>query len=293
MFFGYTMDDFHCNYSLRYSWEPPLRNFRSMTLVCIHLMANNSYSTEPASKQTVVHANAHAHNDYYHPRPLLDALDQGFGSVEADVFLVEGELLVAHSSLETRRERTLEKLYLEPLAERCQANGGRVYREGPELMLLVDLKSEAEAAYAKLQEKLVAFESMLTKLVDGKVAGGAVRIVVSGNRPVETMATQTSRLAFLDGRMSDLDSNSPIELAPVVSDQWSSHFKWRGRDAMPKDEIDKLNALVARAHEQKRKLRFWGAPDNPATWEQLTASGVDLINTDKLQELAEFLAIRK
>ena len=62
---------------------------------------------------------------------------------------------------------------------------------------------------------------------------------------------------------------------------------------MPKDEIDKLNALVARAHEQKRKLRFWGAPDNPATWEQLAASGVDLINTDKLQELAEFLAIRK
>jgi hypothetical protein len=242
---------------------------------------------------TVIHMNAHAHNDYYHTRPLLDALEQGFGSVEADVFLVAGELLVAHSSLEVRRERTLEKLYLEPLADRCKANRGRVYGDGPELMLLVDLKTEAEATYAKLLERLAPFESMLTKLVDGKVIPGAVRIVVSGNRPVETMAKQKSRLAFLDGRMNDLDSNSPVELAPVISDQWSSHFKWRGRDAMPKDEVEKLNKLVAKSHEQHRKLRFWGAPDNAATWEQLAASGVDLINTDKLRELAAFLAARK
>ncbi len=243
--------------------------------------------------KSVVHANAHSHNDYVHTRPLLDALEQGFGSVEADVFLVNGELLVAHSLLELRRERTLEKLYLSPLAERCKSNAGRVYSPGPELILLVDLKSEAEATYESLLEKLAPFETMLTKLVDGKVVSGAVRIVVSGNRPVETMAKQTSRLAFLDGRMNDLDSNSPVELAPLVSDQWSSHFQWRGRDAMPKEEVDKLRTLVAKSHDQHRKLRFWGAPDTAATWEQLAASGVDLINTDKLQELAEFLAARK
>ena len=39
---------------------------------------------------------AHAHNDYLHKRPLLDALAQGFCSVEADIFLVDGALLVAH-----------------------------------------------------------------------------------------------------------------------------------------------------------------------------------------------------
>ena len=36
---------------------------------------------------------AHAHNDYEHRRPLQDALDRGFNSVEADVWLVDGELL--------------------------------------------------------------------------------------------------------------------------------------------------------------------------------------------------------
>ena len=38
-------------------------------------------------------ARAHAHNDYLHERPLLDALDHGFTSVEADIFLVDGKLL--------------------------------------------------------------------------------------------------------------------------------------------------------------------------------------------------------
>ena len=41
---------------------------------------------------------AHAHNDYEHDRPLRDALDPGFTSVEADVWLVDGKLLVAHDS---------------------------------------------------------------------------------------------------------------------------------------------------------------------------------------------------
>ena len=41
-------------------------------------------------------AGAHAHNDYEHPRPLLDALSHGFQSVEADIFLIDDQLLVAH-----------------------------------------------------------------------------------------------------------------------------------------------------------------------------------------------------
>ncbi len=274
-----------------------LHVFTALLWLSSQLIVNGSiYGQEQAAGQeqaeVVIHPNAHAHNDYYHTRPLLDALGQGFGSVEADVFAVDGQLLVAHSSFEVRRDRTLEKLYLDPLAERCKNNGGRVYRDGPELTLLVDLKTEAEATYSSLLEKLTPYAAILTRLEEGKVIDGAVRVVVSGNRPVETMAKQKTRLAFLDGRMNDLDTNSPIELAPLVSDQWANHFKWRGRDSMPKDEAEKLNALVAKAHQQKRKLRFWGAPDNQATWQQLRSSGVDLINTDKLPELAAFLAGR-
>ena len=63
---------------------------------------------------------AHAHNDYAHSRPLLDALDHGFCSVEADVFLVKDKLLVGHTFLELKPNRTLESLYLDPLLERVK-----------------------------------------------------------------------------------------------------------------------------------------------------------------------------
>src|SRR5438105_9622444 len=75
--------------------------------------------------------NAHAHNDYEHTRPLFDALDQGFNSVEADVFLVDGKLLVGHARYDLRTNRTLESLYLDPMRERIRANGGRLHKDGP------------------------------------------------------------------------------------------------------------------------------------------------------------------
>src|SRR5882724_1755773 len=93
---------------------------------------------------------AHAHNDYEHKRPLLDALDNGFCSVEADIFLVDGELLVGHNRKDLKPERTLEKLYLDPLRERAKANGGKVYPGGPAVFLLIDVKSEAKPTYAAL-----------------------------------------------------------------------------------------------------------------------------------------------
>src|SRR5436853_4533789 len=92
-------------------------------------------AVEPAAVKLL--KNAHAHNDYEHARPLLDALDHGFCSVEADIHLVRGDLLVGHSLLNLRPERTLEKLYLRPLEKRVQVNHGRVYPGGPTLLLFI------------------------------------------------------------------------------------------------------------------------------------------------------------
>ena len=88
---------------------------------------------------------AHAHNDYEHDRPLFDALDHGFTSVEADIHLVDGELFVAHDSDEIKPDRTLRSLYLEPLNGRISQNGGRVYPNGPQFTLFIDIKTEAVA----------------------------------------------------------------------------------------------------------------------------------------------------
>src|SRR5436190_15279872 len=124
---------------------------------------------------------AHAHNDYEHKRPLLDALARGFCSVEADIFLVDGELLVAHTRQEIKPGRTLEALYLGPLRKLAKANGGRVYPKGPTVFLLIDVKSGAGPTYAALEKVLARYDELLSITRDGKVEAEAVTVGVSGN----------------------------------------------------------------------------------------------------------------
>src|SRR5262245_2850945 len=117
---------------------------------------------------------AHAHNDYEHARPLFDALERGFCSIEADVWLVDGKLFVAHDRSQVKPERTLETLYLDPIREQVRRNGGRLYRGGPTAILLVDVKSEAEATYKVLREVLKAYGDMLTLFREGTIQTNAI-----------------------------------------------------------------------------------------------------------------------
>lgn len=232
---------------------------------------------------------AHAHNDYEHARPLFDALDQGFCSVEADIYLIEGQLLVAHDRGKVSKERTLQRLYLDPLQERARENQGRVYPNGPSVILLIDLKSEGAATYTALRNVLQSYAPILTRFERGKMESNAVTVIISGNRPRQLMAAETVRFAAYDGRPEDLDGSAPSDFIPLISEDWKKLFKWRGEGPFPEAERRRLRELVDKAHQQGRKIRFWGTPDRPAAWRELYESGADLLNTDDLSGLRAFL----
>ena len=113
---------------------------------------------------------AHAHNDYRHQKPLLDALDHGFCSVEADVFLVGGQLLVGHDRSELTPQRTFESLYLAPLTARVGANGGRVNADGPPVTLLIDIKTNGPSTWPVLHEALARHAEIFTRVENGRVS---------------------------------------------------------------------------------------------------------------------------
>jgi hypothetical protein len=244
---------------------------------------------DPPVRPVVPLKQAHAHNDYEHTRPLLDALGHGFCSVEADVFLIDGQLLVAHFEFQTKPGRTLEKLYLDPLRERVKANGGTVYPGGPPFYLLIDVKTDAEATYAALDRVLAKYADILSVTKDGRFEPKAVTVVISGNRAKATIARQAVRYAGIDGRPEDLGSDAPAHLIPWVSASWASEFRWKGDGPMPEAEKRKLRDMVARAHKRGRLVRLWATPESEAMWKELLAAGVDLVNTDKLAELQKFL----
>ena len=243
-----------------------------------------------AGAQTRTLTRAHAHNDYAHPRPLFYALDAHFGSIEADVFLVDGKLLVAHERKTLTPEKTLEALYLEPLRARIAANRGSVYGDGVGVTLLIDVKTEAAATYAVLHRVLAGYAEMVTRYDNGEVKPGAISVIISGNRARAAMEQATLRYAAMDGRLGDLDAPlSAPSLIPLVSDTWAKLSSWRGDGPFPEADREKIKTRVQQAHAQGRRLRLWAAPDTPAAWEILDACGVDLINTDRLKELAAYL----
>ncbi len=232
---------------------------------------------------------AHAHNDYEHKRPLLDALDHGFCSVEADVFLVDGQLLVAHVRSSVKPGRTLQALYLDPLRERVKQNGGHVYPGGPEFTLLVELKSDWHTSYPVLRDIMKQYAGMLTTFQAGMQKTNAIRVIITGHRAKEMFDGEAIRYASMDGDLADLDSGAPADVIPWISSYWGQSLKWRGSSPISEAEQRKLKDIVAKAHQQGRRVRFWGAPDKPAFWAEMLADGVDLINTDDLDGAQTFL----
>jgi len=266
-------------------------------LSCLSSLSMASQNSQPHVLEPTPLAKAHAHNDYRHHRPLLDALAHGFTSVEADVFLVDGQLLVAHDRHEIRAHRTLQALYLDPLKRRIEQNGGTVYAKGGRFTLLIDFKSEAESTYAELHRVLSNYKACFTSFTPQGRQERAILAVVSGNRPRATMDAQTLRYAGCDGRLSDLKSGASADLIPMISDNWGSHFKWRGRGSMSAAEKKKLSDIVRISHDNGRLVRFWATPDTPspereAMWNALVFADVDVINTDDLCGLQQYLLAR-
>ncbi|GGK83585.1 phosphatidylinositol-specific phospholipase C/glycerophosphodiester phosphodiesterase family protein [Streptomyces flaveus] len=239
---------------------------------------------------------AHAHNDYLHPRPLFDALGHRFGSLEADIFLVGDQLLVAHDAVELDPARTLESLYLDPLARRVKANHGSVYRGYRKpIQLLIDLKTEGSSTYLELDRHLRRYKHLFTTYAYGRVFPGPVTAVISGDRAARIpMEAQTVRRAFYDGRLADLGSPAPASFIPLISDNWTLNFTWRGIGPFPEAERQKLRGIISAAHSRRQKVRFWATPDlagpaRDALWGELLAADVDYLNTDDLAGLEKFL----
>ncbi len=268
-----------------------MRAVPALVLACAACVAGGAEHARTPSPSADPARRLHGHNDYLQPVPLTRALELGLGSVEADVFLVDGELLVGHERWQLRPWRALRGMYLEPLAREVAARGGRLLPAGRPFVLLVDVKAEGAAVWPVLRRELEAVRPMLTRFVDGRVEPGAVTVILSGDRPRALVAAERDRLCALDGRLADLDAvpPPPVDLVPWISDTWRRVSDWTGSDELMPDELRRVRALVARAHGQGRELRFWSAPDRVEGWRALFDLGVDRISTDRPADAAEWL----
>jgi hypothetical protein len=236
----------------------------------------------------VGHTGLHSHNDYRQSRPLYDALEAGCGSIEVDLHGVAGRVVVSHGGNRLRSKPTFESLYLKALRSLLAANGGRVFAEQAEpLVLMLDYKSPAASLHSHVVDLLEGYPELFC--TDTVLGFSPVRVVVSGNRPAQLHRAECLGIG-LDGRLEDLRRDvHPDRAMPRISDAWSDHFSWNGRGKMPKEQWDRLQAYAEAALELDLRLRFWAAPDRKDAWAAQLEAGVGWINTDKPMKASLFL----
>ena len=158
------------------------------------------------------------------------------------------------------------------------------------VVLLIDIKTGANNTYKALKQLLEKYRPILSSYDHGTVVPGAITVVLSGHKPYKMIKSEQSRLAFID---EDLRKTYRDTIAKNVytlsSCKYSKLLTWTGRGNFPADERDRLCAYVAMAHKFRKKVRLWASPENDMVWRELLKCGVDLINTDKLVDLKNFL----
>ncbi len=231
---------------------------------------------------------AHSHNDYAHPRPLLDALDAGFYSIEADIWYAGGRFEVKHMSWDASLG-TVEELYLAPLQARVDAQGGSVHGDGRPATLWLDLQDDDAQLPASL-EALLAKYPMISSYDGATKTPGAVDVLLTGEaKPKQAFAAQAVRHAARDS--NDFTPQDPPSDGAwtAYALEWGTYVGWDGTGSVPKAADLRMRCIAAKAHALGRTVRFYAAPDRAELWQAAIDRGVDFIHTDHLQDARAYL----
>lgn len=249
------------------------------------LFAGALFASEAKAQRSLNVNSGHSHNDYHQNIPLLTAYYAGIGSIEADVFLKDGELYVAHDPSEIKTGVTLKKMYLEPLAGFYRQNGNRAYSDSTKrLQLVVDIKKDYVKVLARLIKDLEAYLEVFNSSKNSR----AIRIVISGDVPAPADFINYPDYISFDGRPYTTYTEDQLKRVAMISDDIKNYTPWNGKGNPTTPDLAKLTAVIEKAHQQHKPFRFWATQDSPNTWIVLERLGADWINTDQPDKLKEF-----
>jgi len=234
----------------------------------------------PGIAQKHTSSSVFAHNDYVQPIPFHVAYQLHVGYMEADVFLQDGRLLVAHTRQEINVKNSLDSLYLEPLQFKIRTHHGHPYADhSKSLTLMIDLKTEGVSTLQTLV-KLVNHYPELVNAVN-------FEITVSGNVPDPSLWNQFPSFVHFDGRPGIAYTSSQLERIALISTSFP--VRWNGKGVLGTEDEKKILALRDEVHSKGKKIRFWAAPDFANAWIQLMKWDIDIIGSDHITELVPFL----
>lgn len=229
----------------------------------------------------------HSHNDYAQRVPFYQAYAQQVSSIEADVFLHDGQLLVGHDVEDLRADMTFEALYVEPIVTLFARNGGRAFRDSDQtLQLMVELKSETDPTL----RAVAALLGRWPEVFDPEVNPAAVRVAVTGRVPAPEAFDRYPRFLGFDGAWDADYTPEQLERIALISTNFRDFSQWNGKGTIIPAEKERLEQVIDRAHEQGKPVRFWNAPEGTTVYYTFYDMGIDYINTDEPEVCAAFFA---
>ncbi|SDS71046.1 alkaline phosphatase [Mucilaginibacter mallensis] len=224
-------------------------------------------------------ADAHSHNDYKNNIPFYRAYEKGFGSIEADVYAVNGKLMVAHDKAEVAENRSLKILYTDPLIEKLAHDQQR------QLRLLIEIKEDYKAVLPLVISELKPLESYFS--YPGHP--GRLSIVLTGAVP--PAAEMVNYPEWISFDVDHIDGFTPEQWKKVglVSFPFSKYVHWNGKGVLNSEEVARVSAGIDSVHAAGKMIRFYETPDTKSSWLALIRLKVDVIGTDKVEELGDFL----
>ncbi|MCP4180565.1 MAG: hypothetical protein GY756_22610 [bacterium] len=251
---------------------------------------------------------AHSHNDYDQKTPLFDALDHGFTRIEPDIYILykdpetgkltndklkhfndSGEIdlnsyviMVGHNYGEYKG--TLYDLYIKPLE---QLNPGQFVFEGynKPILYMIDMKTNYPGSVEFMNTYLAQYNNLFNNYNSGNM-DKPVNVILSGYNggdfreiDYDYLLKAKDRYIGIDGRVDTplYGQNKSPKLFPLISNGWDNRSD------------TKFHQNIKDAHAEGHQIRFWGIDDNLATWEKLYDAGMDVISTDNLQGVEDFL----
>lgn len=265
---------------------------------------------------------AHSHNDYTRRIPLFEALASGCTSVEADVHLVEENLLVGHSGIGLREVDDLRSMYLDPLQRMIGAqndfahvrgeNWMGIFNKAPKrtVVLLVDQKTAGPETFDELYRQLQPLRDLgyLTFWNGTDRIMRPLTVVASGNAPFDSVLglSDTHRDIFWDAKLERLLSiNDDFEVAPPrfgynVSNSYYASTRWRNarlwkqwfnetepQPPMTPQMMDVHASHIEQAEARGLISRYWDVPSEPPnlqeiTWRVQMERKVGILNMDDM-----------
>jgi alkaline phosphatase len=253
-----------------------MKYFKLKCILVVLVFCKLTYS------QNYTPSNAHSHNDYENPIPFFTAYDQGFGSIEADIFYFNDSLFVGHTFGDIQKKRTLQTFYLDQIKNKLIANHGLPYADSSKsLQLLIDIKTDPN----KTLQKLVAILDTYSSIINA----GKIKIVITGNRPKPIEFENYPSYIYFDGDLDKKYSSNELAKIGLFSADFTSYSQWNGKGIMVKADREKIDSIINSTHQKGKKIRFWASPDYLNAWQQFIKMKVDYINTDHIVALAKFL----